>query len=144
MQSLSKNLLHFHRTRTNISKIYIGLQKDSELPKQSWVKEQSLRHNPLRLQAILGNYSHESNSILEQKQTYVSMDRVESPEIIPQVYGCVWSCFSHVRLFATPWTVAHQAPLPMDSAGKNTGMGCHALFQGIFLTQGLNPRILHL
>ena len=23
------------------------------------------------------------------------------------------SCFSHVLLFATPWIVAHQAPLPM-------------------------------
>ena len=26
-----------------------------------------------------------------------------------------------------------------DSPGKNTGVGCHPLFQGIFLTQGLNP-----
>jgi len=26
-----------------------------------------------------------------------------------------------------------------DSPGKNTGMGCHALLQGIFPTQGLNP-----
>ena len=25
-----------------------------------------------------------------------------------------------------------------DSPGKNTGMGCHALLQGIFPTQGLN------
>ena len=24
---------------------------------------------------------------------------------------------------------------PWDSPGKNTGMGCHALLQGIFLTQ---------
>ena len=24
---------------------------------------------------------------------------------------CVLSCFSHVRLFAMPWTAAHQAPL---------------------------------
>ena len=23
--------------------------------------------------------------------------------------------------------------------GKNTGVGCHVLIQGIFLTQGLNP-----
>ena len=28
-----------------------------------------------------------------------------------------------------------------DSSGKNTGMDCHALFQGIFATQGLNPRV---
>ena len=27
-----------------------------------------------------------------------------------------------------------------DSPGKNTGVGCHALLQGIFPTQGLKPR----
>ena len=42
----------------------------------------------------------------------------------------------------TPRTVAHQAPL-WDSPGKNTGVGCHALLQGIFLTQGSNPGLLH-
>ena len=30
-----------------------------------------------------------------------------------------------------------------DSPGKNTGVGCHALLQGIFLTQGLNPGLPH-
>ena len=30
-----------------------------------------------------------------------------------------------------------------DSPGKNTGVGCHALFQGIFPTQGSNPGLLH-
>ena len=30
-----------------------------------------------------------------------------------------------------------------DSPGKNTGVGCHALLQGIFPTQGLNPSLLH-
>ena len=28
---------------------------------------------------------------------------------------------------------------PWDSPDKNTGVGCHALLQGIFLTQGSNP-----
>ena len=28
---------------------------------------------------------------------------------------------------------------PWDSLGKNTGVGCHTLFQRIFPTQGLNP-----
>ena len=46
---------------------------------------------------------------------------------------------SRVRLFATLWTVSYQAPLSMDSPGKNTGVGCHFLLQGIFPTQGLNP-----
>ena len=30
-----------------------------------------------------------------------------------------------------------------DSPGKNTGVGCHALLQGIFLTQGLKLDLLH-
>ena len=33
------------------------------------------------------------------------------------------SHFSCVQLLATMWTVAHQAPLTMDSPGKNTGVG---------------------
>ena len=28
-----------------------------------------------------------------------------------------------------------------DSPGKNTGVGCHAFLQGIFLTEGSNPRL---
>ena len=34
-----------------------------------------------------------------------------------------------------PWT-------PWNAPGKNTGVDCHALLQGIFLTQGLNPCFL--
>ena len=55
---------------------------------------------------------------------------------------CVLSRFSHVQLFATLQTGASQAPPSMG--GKNTGVGCHALLQGIFSTQGSNLRLLHL
>ena len=55
----------------------------------------------------------------------------------------VLSC-SVVSDSETLWTVAHQAPCPWDSPGKNTRVGCHALFQGIFPTQGLNPHLLRL
>ena len=37
-----------------------------------------------------------------------------------------------------PWTAAHQALCPGDLPGKDTGVVCHFLLQGIFLTQGLN------
>ena len=33
---------------------------------------------------------------------------------------------------------------PWDSPGKNTGVGYHALLQGMFPTQGSNPRLLGL
>ena len=49
----------------------------------------------------------------------------------------------HVWQLATPWTVARQAPLSRGFPGKNTRVGCHALCQGIFLTQELNPCLLH-
>ena len=45
---------------------------------------------------------------------------------------------SHVRLFAAPWVLR-----PWDSPGKNTGVGCHFLLQGIFPTQGSNPGLPH-
>ena len=56
---------------------------------------------------------------------------------------CVLSCFSHVQLFATLWTVALQTPHLWDSPGKSTGVSSHVLLQGIFVTQGLNPGLLH-
>ena len=34
-------------------------------------------------------------------------------------------------------------PSPWDFPGKNTGVGCQFVLQGIFLTQGLNPCLLH-
>ena len=38
----------------------------------------------------------------------------------------------------TPWTVPTSLLCPWDFPGKNTGVGCHFLLQGIFPTQGLN------
>ena len=35
------------------------------------------------------------------------------------------------------------SPVHGNSLGKNTGVGCHALLQGIFPTQGLNPGLPH-
>ena len=32
---------------------------------------------------------------------------------------------------------------PWNAPGKNTGVGCHSLLQGIFLTHELNPGLLH-
>ena len=54
------------------------------------------------------------------------------------------SCFSRVQLFVTLWTVVCQAPLSMGFSRQNTRVGCLALLQGIFLTQGLNLHLLSL
>ena len=47
---------------------------------------------------------------------------------------------SHVRLFETPWTVAHQAPLSMmDSPGKNSGVGKPFPSPGDLPNPGVEP-----
>ena len=57
-------------------------------------------------------------------------------------FVCVCVLLTCVRVFATPWTAACQALLSMNSPDKNTGVDCHFLLQGIFLTQALNPGLL--
>ena len=47
---------------------------------------------------------------------------------------------SHVQLFGTPWTAACQAPLSMGNLqARILELGCYALLQGIFPSQGSNP-----
>ena len=58
---------------------------------------------------------------------------------------CMLSHFSLVRLFKILWAVEPTRLLcPWDSLGKNTGVGCHALLQGIFQTHRSNQCLLHL
>ena len=57
---------------------------------------------------------------------------------------CVLSHFSHVRLFATPWTVACQAPLSMGISRQKYRRGLPFPSPGIFRNEGLNPHLLHL
>ena len=59
------------------------------------------------------------------------------------LHVCLPSCFSHVWLCVTPWTVAHQAPLSMGFSRQEYWSGLPALLQGIFLTQELNQGLSH-
>ena len=72
-------------------------------------------------------------------QSRTQLNRLSSS----RVCACMLSGFHCVQLFATPWTVAPRLLCPGDFPGMDTGVGCHALLQRIFLTQGLNPHILH-
>ena len=55
------------------------------------------------------------------------------------VVGQLLSC---VLFFETPWTVPARLLCLWDFAGKNTGVGCYFLLQGIFSIQGLNLCLL--
>ena len=52
------------------------------------------------------------------------------------VYG------SYVNLTCNPMDYNPPIICPWDSLGKNNGVGCHALLQGIFLTHELNLGVL--
>ena len=56
----------------------------------------------------------------------------------------VLSHLGRVYLFATLWTVAHEALLSMEFSRQHAGVGYHALLQGIFLTQELKQHLLRL
>ena len=50
-----------------------------------------------------------------------------------------WKLLSHVRLFATPGTVARQAPLSMISPGENYWSGLPFLFLEDLPDPGIEP-----
>ena len=78
-------------------------------------------------------------------------------QIYMHIYVCVYIYYIYIYIYiwwrdlvtnscttlVIPWTVACQASLSWDSPGKNTGVGCHFLLQGIFLTQESNLGLLH-
>ena len=75
--------------------------------------------------------------LLHCRQTLYRLSHQGSP------LGAFGSRFSLVQLCATLWTVPARLLCPWDSPGKNTGVSCHVLLQGIFPTQGSNPGLLH-
>ena len=58
--------------------------------------------------------------------------------VCAQSLSCVW-------LFATLWTIAHQAPLSFGFSRQEYGksVSCHFLLNGIFPTQGSNSYLLY-
>ena len=74
----------------------------------------------------------------------------KSCDVIFEIYRVTiifnYFCAQSLKLCLTLWGPM-DCSLPgssvWNSPGKNTGVGCHFLFQGIFPTQGLNLCLLH-
>ena len=64
-------------------------------------------HKPLLKAFYMADY------LLRSHKEYVTCWWMQINEWLQTL--CVLSHFSHVQLFATPWTVAHQAPLSMQN-----------------------------
>ena len=52
---------------------------------------------------------------------------------------CVLSCFSHVQLFATLWTIAHQTPLSMGFSKQEYWNGLPFPSPGDLPSPGIEP-----
>ena len=77
---------------------------------------------PLTIAVMLKGYSHCQIVVKEKESVLVTQSCVALRDPV----DCV-------ARFLCPW----------DSVGKNTGVGCHFLLQGILLTQGSNLGLLH-
>ena len=74
--------------------------------------------------------------------TELDLDYISKPYSL-----CVLCMLSHLSHVHSVWPYGLQPTrllCPWDFPGKNTGVGCHALFHGIFLAQGSNPCLLYL
>ena len=58
-------------------------------------------------------------------------------------FGAVAQLLSRVSLWPRGLSPTRLRLCPWDFPGKNVGVGCHFLLQGIFLTQELNLHFLH-
>ena len=83
-------------------------------------------------------WSKQSEEYLEEKETVVW------PKLTICMRACVLSRFGHVRLCDPVGCWRTRLLCPRDPPGKNAGMECHALRQGIFSTQGSNLRLFSL
>ena len=68
-----------------------------------------------------------------------------NPQYLQDV--CLHRVLNIFLVWEALWTLhkfkIHGSSVHGDSPGKNSGVGCHALLQGIFPTQGLNLGLLH-
>ena len=79
-------------------------------------------NNPNASQMMNGNVFYPCHGILSLIKTNGTCYKVENiilhessqlPKVTYYMGACMLSCFSHVWLCVIPWTVVHQAPLPM-------------------------------
>ena len=94
--------------------------------------------------AIVHEVAKSRTRLSDFKEFSIQREISEAPyQCISSVQFSSVQLLSHVCLFATPWTLAFDAPLSMGFSWQYTGVDCHFLLQGIFPTQGLNSGLSH-
>ena len=93
------------------------------------IRETFKRFQNWNSKSIIETHSHIASN-LEGK----TRPLLPKPKSFPP--SCVLSRFSHVQLFATPWSVAHQTPLSMGFSRQEDWSGLPCPPPGSFPTQG--------
>ena len=96
-------------------------------------------------QCILSAHCGQIGAFLMWKSPFGSncQERIGKKHNMQRMDSLCAPSLSRVQLSATPGLQPTRLICPWDSPGKNTGLGCHALLQGFFPTQGSNPHLLH-
>ena len=105
----------------------IMIQRSGDLGLSWRSRGQDSRLPVQRAQAdtLLGELrSHMLNGTAQKKQEVVIYSR----------HTVVVHLLIHCKVFLTPWTLAHQAPLSTEISRQDYWSGWHFLLQGIFLT----------
>ena len=72
-------------------------------------------------------------------QDYLIADRKKTDACLKLYFYKISQLLSHVQLFATPWTVAHQASPPMGFSRQEFWRGLPLLSPGDFPDPGIEP-----
>ena len=88
--SIKIPMTFFTRTRTNISKICMELQKIPYSQSSLETEEQSWRYHAPRLETILQSYHNQNSMVLSQNQTHRSMEQSKKSRSKPTV---IWSIY---------------------------------------------------
>ena len=120
---------------------------------QPWLPEQGICNYQYIIHQLwiifLLIYSHDimfhyPSHVQKQMSPNGSVYANNIPNVLLLRCVCRLSCFSHVWLFATPWTVAHQGFLSMGFYRQEYWSGLPFPSPGDLPTQGSNPSLLHL
>ena len=117
-----------------------GKEKDFIVLQHSW-QEKEEREREREITSHLGFQNSEITPIIINYILILVSSFLEFPwwmhACIYFTYACMHEC-SVVSVMSEPRLLC-----PWGSPGKNIGMVYHSFLQGIFLTQGLNPHLLH-